>query len=83
MNFFEKIQKLAPFLGESEISEFIKNHNWLENEDDESIMVDYLHFHFKALAEYNNNLASKILLSKIIFQSIFQFTQQSEGKQEQ
>ncbi len=67
MNFFEKIQKITPFLGESEISEFIKNHNWLEHEDDESIIIDYLHFHFKALAEYNTNLASKILLSKIIY----------------
>jgi hypothetical protein len=66
MNFFEKVQKIAPFLGELEISEFIKNHNWLENEEDEAIIIDYLHNHFKSLAEYNSNLSLKFLASMFI-----------------
>lgn len=54
------IRTKFPFLSESEISDFLRSHPWLETELDISILLSYLVEYSEGLKEHYTNLSEKL-----------------------
>ena len=57
-----KLKDKYPFLKPDEIENFALNHSWLKQEEDMSIVKEYLMRHFQSIAD--RNLAIYEMISK-------------------